>query len=122
MPHRVLVVEDDVELRSIIVRMLGSHGFSARGSEGGRAAANSVNTEDFGLLLTDAMHTKEITGITLARIARMRWDRIPVIFMSASSSELDHAADFRPPHACIAKPFRVWRVLEAIRRMQLAEG
>ena len=70
------------------------------------------------MLVIELLMVQHLDGIALASLARRRLIDVPVLFISDRPDELARAADFRPPHACLEKPFRMSRMLDAVRRFQ----
>lgn len=118
---RVLLIERDEDIRLVLTELLVGSGFNVTSVASGPAAVNWLNLADFDILITDTMANCPLTGIALAKIARQRSETLPVVFISASSSELAHAADFHPPHACVQKPFRIAEMLVAIANLRILQ-
>ena len=65
---RILVVDDEPELRSILLESLTKQGFEATGYSSGQQALADLRERDFDLLLTDLM-MPEIDGIAVLKAA-----------------------------------------------------
>src|SRR5437899_2476166 len=63
---RILVVDDEVELKNILVESLSSHGYGAVGFNSGEEALNALRTQPFDIMLTDLM-MPVMDGISLLR-------------------------------------------------------
>ncbi len=102
---RILVVEDDITIRKLIVRSLNQSGlrFSALSEAGnGQMALDMLKADQFDLVLVD-IAMPVMNGLDMVKRMRQNFDtkRIPVIFISgeAQSPTKDLDAGF------ISKPF-----------------
>ena len=64
----ILVVDDEIELKAVLVESLIAQGFEATGYSSGRDALNALQVANFDLLLTDLM-MPDMDGITLLQAA-----------------------------------------------------
>ncbi|MBV8502351.1 MAG: GAF domain-containing protein [Paucibacter sp.] len=86
---KVLMVEDDPEVRSVAQRFLEGLGCAARACSSAEQALELLTpTADFELLLTDIALGAGMRGTELARIAHQRLPRMAVVLMSGFSAEL----------------------------------
>lgn len=110
----VELIDDDDDVRRMLVMVLESHGFKVRAHNGGLAYLSAPRSTGRRVMLLDVRMPK-MTGIELqARLIQMG-DDIPVIFMSGES--LPHetlAAQQSNAIAFLWKPFRTHQLLEAI--------
>lgn len=82
-PQRILVVDDDAQVRRISAKTLRGFGYEVNTAEDGAAAWEAIQAESYDLLLTDHNMPK-LTGIELAQnlwAARMT---LPVILASGA--------------------------------------
>lgn len=110
-PTRVLVVEDEEWLRTVIVRMLRDGGYEVRGAADGREALKLLHDEgEVDVVLTDVV-MPGVSGPDLAReLARIR-PTTRVVFMSGyAPSGLDV-----PGAELLAKPFTEEQLFQAVR-------
>jgi two-component system OmpR family response regulator len=115
---RVLVVEDDPELRSVIVRGLGEEGFSAAGLGSGGLLLERFATEAPDLLILD-VGLPDADGRDVCQAVRAQGIRTPVLFLTARDSLTDRLAGFSAGgDDYLAKPFafaelvaRAWALL-----------
>ena len=94
---RVLVVDDNADMRRYIARLLSQH-WAVECVADGRAALRTLEKGGFDLVLTDVM-MPGMNGFELMKAVRARNDAIPVIMLSARAGEeariegLDAGAD-----------------------------
>ena len=53
--HKILIAEDDGELRQQFVHVLTQNGFSARGVDNGQEALDALEQEYFDVIISDIM-------------------------------------------------------------------
>jgi len=80
-PYRILVVDDDVDIRDICVQVLTACGYQADAVADGGAAWKVLRARSYDLLITDH-NMPRITGIELVRILRSHRMTLPVVLMS----------------------------------------
>ncbi len=80
--RRVLLVEDNAEVAAVIGQMLSVMGFEVALAERAQAALDLLVTKPFDLLLTDVVMPDGMNGLELARAARGRLPRLPIILTS----------------------------------------
>lgn len=81
---KILVVEDDGELRQLFIHVLTQNGYAARGAANGREALDAVENEYFDLIISDVMMTG-VDGYELARQLRGAGNTIPIMMITARS-------------------------------------
>jgi two-component system phosphate regulon response regulator OmpR len=113
-PIRILVVDDDADLRALLTDYLAGEGFSVAGAENGVAMDDWLSGHETDLIILDLMLPGD-DGLTLARRLRARTD-VPIIMLSARGDEVDRivglevgADDYMP------KPFNPRELLARIR-------
>jgi signal transduction histidine kinase len=86
---RVLLVEDDAEVRSVVQKFLASMDCEVVACAHAEEALDVLASDpDIGLLLTDILLGTGMRGTELAGAARMRRPGLPVLLMSGYSSGL----------------------------------
>lgn len=80
----ILVVEDDVNARTLMARILGADGWQVAEAENGRAALSAMSQRPPVLILLDLM-MPEMDGFTFLRELRKHseWRAIPVVIVTA---------------------------------------
>jgi signal transduction histidine kinase/ActR/RegA family two-component response regulator len=102
----ILVVDDDADVRQFLVDSLDSLGYKVAEAENGRAGLRAI--EDFApdvMVIDFAM--PEMSGAEVAKAARARRPKLPIVFASGYS-ETAAIEDIPGPAApVLRKPFRV---------------
>ncbi len=117
---RILVIDDDDQLRSFILTLLKRRGFDVTGVISGREGKALLGRETFDLIITDLLMPNE-EGLGTIRWVRARGDGQPkIIAISGGGSEracyLQHATMFGAD-ATLAKPFAPPELLDLIVRL-----
>ena len=87
MTARVLLVEDDARLATMVADYLGEAGFRVVVAATGKAATQAIGTEGFDLVILDLM-LPDADGLDLCRSIRARSD-IPMLMLTARGDPLD---------------------------------
>jgi len=113
-PDHILIVDDDAEIRSLLVRYLEKNGQRATAVADGRAMWQALDRGSFDLVVLDVMLPGD-DGPTLCRDLRARSD-VPVVMLTARGDETDRivglemgADDYLP------KPFSARELLARIK-------
>ncbi len=113
--HRVLVVDDDEAIATMLAGFLGENGFEAECSTGGRdALARMLAGPPPDLLVLD-LRMPELDGRALLREARARGLRPRTVLLSADREVAQAAAELGA-EAFVEKPFAPDGLLAAVRR------
>jgi len=122
---KALVAEDDLYTRQALLAILEDDGWTVTGAADGTQAVAAFAADAFDLVCLDVMMPGK-SGYDVCRAIRKTDQRVPVLFISAKSEEIDKvlglelgADDF------VVKPFGVREVLARVhalvRRSALAE-
>ncbi|MBX3271480.1 MAG: sigma 54-interacting transcriptional regulator [Sandaracinaceae bacterium] len=117
---RVLLAEDDDEMRDVLEEFLEGGGFSVTAVATGRAALEELARESGADLAPDVVLTDvrmpEMTGIQLLRTLRERGSSVPVIVVSAFADDASEA-EAKRLGACafLPKPIDPARLEDALR-------
>jgi two-component system phosphate regulon response regulator OmpR len=125
-PSRIVVVDDDPELRALLRRYLSGHGFDTREADGGRALDRELSRAPVDAIVLDLMMPGE-DGLAICRRLRASGDLTPIVMLTARGDPIDRiigletgADDYLP------KPFEprelVARLTAVLRRMRAAGG
>ncbi len=113
-PRRILVVEDDVEIRQLNARILVRSGYQVAAAGDGAAGWEALRASTFDLLTTDHDMPK-LSGLELVRKARAARMALPVILASGSwhTEELGRHPWLQLA-AILLKPFSPHELLETV--------
>ncbi|GJL49073.1 response regulator [Candidatus Nitrospira salsa] len=106
MAHRILIIDDNADIRWILSDLLESHGFRCEKAQNAITALSMVQNSDFDLILTDYQMPK-MNGLELLQqlSASSRTSSIPVIMITAFGSEtLESDAQQAGACAVLRKP------------------
>ncbi|MCI6249812.1 MAG: response regulator transcription factor [Bacteroidales bacterium] len=111
---RILVVDDEPDLREILQFNLEQAGYQVDTAESAEAALQ-VLTPQHALLLLDVM-MGGMSGFQLAELLRRQHNDIPIIFLTAKDTESDLLRGFQTgADDYIAKPFSLHEVLARVK-------
>ncbi len=82
---RILIVEDDTELRQLFQKVLLKHGYSVLGAGDGAEALATLDKEYVDLIISDIM-MPEMDGYELVRVLRESGSKIPVLMITAKEA------------------------------------
>lgn len=112
-PH-ILVVDDDREIRDLLAKFLGRHGFRVSVAADGRAMRETMRDGRFDLVVLDLMLPGD-DGLTLCREIRAA-SEMPVIMLTAMGEEIDRIVGLEiGADDYVAKPFNPRELLARIR-------
>jgi two-component system phosphate regulon response regulator OmpR len=114
MAHRILLIEDDARLASMVADYLGEAGFRMSSTASGAEAAQLLKRDSFDAVILDLM-LPDMDGLDLCRRIRAQ-SAIPVLMLTARGDPLDRvvglelgADDYLP------KPFEPRELLARLR-------
>ncbi len=87
MNEKVLIVDDDNEIRNVVSIYLKNEGYEVLQAENGYKALEIIKAESIDLVLLDIMMPK-INGIEVCNEIRKKYV-MPIIFLSAKDAEID---------------------------------
>jgi two-component system, NtrC family, response regulator AtoC len=84
--RRLLIVEDDVEVRSLIEEQCSKIGFQFLSASNGREAFELLQTEVFDAVISD-IRMPEMNGIELLEQLRLQQNETPFVILTGSSDK-----------------------------------
>jgi CheY-like chemotaxis protein len=118
--ERVLVVEDNDEVRHAVVDMLTGWGYRVVAAENPDVAAAILDRDAvFDLLFTDVVMPGSLSAIELAALAQRRRPEIAVLLTSGYARDLIPMED-RPDYPMITKPYRGEELMARLRSVLAA--
>jgi DNA-binding NtrC family response regulator len=112
----ILIVDDDADARTTLVRVLEKEGYSVTGAASAEEALTRFEKTHFDLVLTD-MRMNGMGGIELLRALKARRSDVPVIIMTAFAS-IDTAVQAIDERAYdyLRKPYQLAEIRASVRR------
>ncbi len=86
--HRILIIDDDSRLRSLLLRYLGEQGFIVKAAIDGNEMDKALALNHYHLLVLDLMLPNE-DGLSILRRLRGAGENVPVILLTAKGDEID---------------------------------
>lgn len=117
---RVLVVDDDPQVRSLVAAVLDTAGYRVVTVENGVEAVRQLDEIPFALVVLDG-EMPQLSGIEVLRRTRELGLGIPVIFMTARPS-LEGDARAAGASAFLRKPFAISELLKAAEALLEGRG
>lgn len=122
--NRILVVEDEESIRELIVLGLEEEGYEVVAIADGQTALNQCQAADsqvrdcaFDLIILDLMLPK-VSGLDLCRFLRYRGDRVPILMVSAKTTETDRVLGLEVgADDYISKPFSMRELIARCRAL-----
>lgn len=125
MKAKILIAEDDPNIRLGLVATLESDGYAVTAAADGAQALRMFPQEKFDLVLLDIMMPKA-SGYDVCRELRARGARTPVLFLTAKGEEIDKVVGLKlGADDYVTKPFGVHELLarvEALLRRSRVNG
>ena len=116
MKSRVLIVDNDAEMVSMLERHLEREGHAVTGLTGGAEAGAALAREEFDLVLTDLV-MEPMDGLALLREAQRLQPRCRIILMTAFASvETAIEAMRQGAYDYLTKPFKLPQLSVVVRR------
>ncbi|WP_332768887.1 ATP-binding protein [Phenylobacterium sp.] len=112
---RVLVVEDDEEVRATTGAYLRESGLTVREARDAAEALEVLQQEPFDAVVSDIVMPGSMDGAALARVILRRWPSLPVLLVSGYSDTAAEAQ--RQGIAVVPKPYDLSALERAVRSM-----
>ncbi|EAQ64597.1 DNA-binding response regulator [Marinomonas sp. MED121] len=113
---RVLVVDDHLEIRTLLAEYLHKHGMRVETADGGESMRQQLSRASFDVIVLDLMMPGE-DGLTLCRNIREK-SAIPVIMLTAMGEEADRIIGIEMgADDYITKPFSARELLARIKAL-----
>lgn len=113
----ILVIEDNLKLRSYMKRHLESNGYTVTEASSGKDAFDRLKDIYFDLILLD-LHLGDIDGMEILKTIRRQDELLPVIIVSSASNQDLKVTGFSS--GCddyITKPFYIEELIARVQRM-----
>lgn len=108
---KVLIVDDEDDIRNLFERVLAGHGYDITTASGPVLARRAAHDAVFDILVTNIDMGGGAVGVQLAQDLLAANPRLHVVFMSGSP----HEGQVPPCYRLLMKPFATEALLEALR-------
>ena len=117
MPSHILVAEDQVDIRDLIVLNLQQAGHAVTAVADGRAALASQDEQASDLLILDLMMPL-LDGLEVCKALRARGRATPILMLTAKSTELDRVLGLElGADDYLTKPFSMAELLARVKAL-----
>ena len=114
MKAKILIAEDDANIRLGLVATLESEGYAVTAASDGAQVLRLFPQEKFDLVVLDIMMPKA-SGYDVCRDLRARGARVPVLFLTAKGEEIDKVVGLKlGGDDYVTKPFGVHELLARV--------
>jgi DNA-binding NtrC family response regulator len=115
-PSRILVVDDDPEMRSVLLEELSEGGYRVSEADGGFDAIKWIQTESFDLVISEIRMGRD-GGVALLRAVHGLKSVLPVILITAFGDWPEVISGFEGVvSGLISKPFRMEELKVSVKR------
>jgi len=117
MPRHILVIEDDRDIARLVELHLRDMGCEVRLAHDGRTGLEQVLGKSFDLVILDLM-LPGIDGLDLCRRLRARPEYIPILMLTAKTSELDRVLGLEVgADDYLTKPFSIRELVARVKAL-----
>ena len=116
MQHKILLAEDDNDMRRFLVKALENAGFQVSSYDNGLSAYQRLREEPFEMLLTDIV-MPEMDGIELAQLCADIAPRTRVMFITGFAAVSMRASREVPRTKVLSKPFHLRDLVLEVERL-----
>ncbi len=113
---RILLVDDDIDIRLLSADLLFHSGYQVDTAEDGESGWEALQTGNYNLLITDNRMPK-VTGIELVKMLRSARMALPVILASGAMPEELNRMPWLQLAATLWKPFTPDELLGTVKRV-----
>lgn len=125
-PYRIVVLDDELELRNMLQRFLAAEGYEVRAVADSAKLDRLLAREAFDLLVLDLMMAHE-DGLSVCRRLRAEGQTIPILMLTARGDPIDRVVGLESgADDYLAKPFLprelTARIRAMLRRQRMLHG
>jgi two-component system response regulator ResD len=116
MAKRILIADDEFDIRFMLEQLLRLEGFDVRGVSNGREALAELGRGDFDLLILDLM-MPEVDGFgVLGELDASKFTRMKIVILSAKATDEDRIRGYSVGAAhYVTKPFDNERLVDIVK-------
>ena len=113
--HRILVIDDDDRIRSLLVEYLSARGMQVRSATGGAEGLAQLKSQEVDLVVLDVM-MPDMDGFAVLQRLRAT-DNTPVIMLTARGDDIDRIVGLEMgADDYLSKPFNPRELLARIQQ------
>ena len=116
MTQKILLAEDDNDMRRFLVKALEKAGYKVSSFDNGASAYDRLREEPFSLLLTDIV-MPEMDGIELAQRCAEISPATKVMFITGFAAVTLRASREAPQAKVLSKPFHLRDIVMEVQRL-----
>lgn len=114
---RILLVEDEVNIREVVKMNLELEGYEVISTGNGKDAINYFHGQHFDLLVLDVM-LPEINGFQICEQVRLTNSEVPIIFLTAKDTAGDRVSGLKlGADDYLTKPFNLEELLLRVQKL-----
>jgi two-component system alkaline phosphatase synthesis response regulator PhoP len=118
MAKKILVVDDEEDIRISVGEMLKVNGYKVTTAEDGRDCINKLKKEIPDLVILDIMMPGMSGWDVAAKIKEnSQWSSIPIVFLTAKGDDMSIGVGHLASEDYIVKPFNIIELKESIDRI-----
>ena len=115
--HRILVVEDEDNIRSLLTLNLELEGYEVVSTDDGQKALDMCNEQHFDLLVLDVM-LPNVSGLEICEQIRLKNTDVAIIFLTAKDTSRDRIEGLKKGgDDYLTKPFELEELLLRVRNL-----
>ena len=117
MSKRILLVEDETNIRNLVKMNLELEGYEVIATGEGKQAINFFHGQHFDLLVLDVM-LPEVSGFQICEQVRLTNMEVPIIFLTAKDTAADRIAGLKKgADDYLTKPFNLEELLLRVKKL-----
>lgn len=116
-PHRILIIEDNLDLAQLVALHLRDVGYSVEVESEGRQGLSRTRSHAFDLVILDIM-LPGLDGLAVCQEIRRNGPHLPVLMLTSKSSEVDRVVGLElGADDYVTKPFSVLELLARVKAL-----
>ena len=121
MPRRVLVIDDDYDLRMLCASVLRAAGVEVLAAASAEAGVDLLGREACDLVILD-LKLPGMSGLDALEVIAAKWPRLPVLVASASGEATEAEARVGGARGLLIKPFSTVELLAKVEEVLASAG
>ncbi|HEV2696053.1 MAG TPA: response regulator [Verrucomicrobiae bacterium] len=114
--QRILVVEDDADIRRMNADILECYGYAVETAEDGAAAWDSLEKKTYDLVITD-YNMPKVSGVELIKKMHAGQLAVPVIMVTGDLPTWEFAEPWIEPARILLKPYNLSDLLDMVKEV-----